>query len=357
MRPFFACRCLSWLAFLACIGAVACARTPTPDPATVTVMTFNVENLFDTVDDPDRRDETYLPLSAKQTAAHRALCADVAVDVWRRECLEWDWNERVYATKLERIANAILQENSGRGPDVIVLQEVENRAVVAALRDRFMPDAGYRTLALIEGQDTRGIDVAILSRLPLDGSPTLHPGFFDDYPNGPRNDTRGILEASLRLPSGVTLTVFAVHFPAPFHPHIMREQAYTHLNRLADKVSAAHVVVAAGDFNTTEEENRAHGLYERFLYPAWEIAHENGCEDCPGTFFYRRDQVWNHLDLILWRRPASDGPSVRIDDVRLANQAPFQTSPAGTPQPFDLPEALGVSDHWPVVAEFSIGPR
>ncbi|MEM1263060.1 MAG: endonuclease/exonuclease/phosphatase family protein [Pseudomonadota bacterium] len=354
MPQSFVSRCLS-VALVVCAGA--CARTPAPATDAFTVMTFNVENLFDTVDDLDRRDETYLPLSAKQTAAHRALCADIPVDVWRRECLEWDWNDAVYTTKLQRVAAAILQENDGLGPDIVIFQEVENRGVVATLRDRFLSDADYGTLVLIEGQDTRGIDVAILSRFPLDGSPTLHPGYFDDYPDEPRNDTRGILEASLRLPNGVVATVFAVHFPAPFHPLVMREQAYEHLNRLADNVDGERFVIAAGDFNTTEQENNEHALFDRFVYPAWELAHENGCEGCPGTFYYRRDQVWNHLDLIMWRRPSDAGPAVRIVDVRLSNEAPYQTSPDGRPQSFDLPAALGVSDHWPVTAELAVNPR
>ena len=36
----------------------------------VSVMTFNVENLFDNKDDPERVDETYIALKNKQTAKH-----------------------------------------------------------------------------------------------------------------------------------------------------------------------------------------------------------------------------------------------------------------------------------------------
>jgi endonuclease/exonuclease/phosphatase family metal-dependent hydrolase len=49
--------------------------------------------------------------------------------------------------------------------DVVFLQEVENGPLLARLAAR----AGYSHHRLVEGLDPRGIDVAALSRLPLDG--------------------------------------------------------------------------------------------------------------------------------------------------------------------------------------------
>ena len=37
---------------------------------TFTVMTFNVENMFDNLDDPNKEDETYLPVSMKTSKTH-----------------------------------------------------------------------------------------------------------------------------------------------------------------------------------------------------------------------------------------------------------------------------------------------
>jgi len=59
----------------------------------VTVMTFNVLNLFDNVDDPGKDDSTYLPLSTKQNDAHRARCNEVRcprADPWERLQLRTD---------------------------------------------------------------------------------------------------------------------------------------------------------------------------------------------------------------------------------------------------------------------------
>jgi hypothetical protein len=40
---------------------------------------------------------------------------------------------------------------------------------------------------------------------------------------------------------------------------------------------------------------------------------------------------------------------LRADSVRIANAAPGQRRPDGTPWRFEMPGGAGVSDHWPVV--------
>ena len=130
-------------------------------------MTFNVENLFDNIDDPVKDDKAYLPLSAKQTAAHKSACNEIEVQRWRDECLNLDWNDDILDYKMTVIAATILQVNDGRGADIIALQEIENLAVLEQLRTGYLANAGYLPAILIEGTDARGIDVAFLSRLPL----------------------------------------------------------------------------------------------------------------------------------------------------------------------------------------------
>ena len=48
-------------------------------PQTVTIMTFNVENLFDNEDDPGKDDQTYRAIEDKQTAAHKNACTAIEV--------------------------------------------------------------------------------------------------------------------------------------------------------------------------------------------------------------------------------------------------------------------------------------
>lgn len=43
-------------------------------------MTFNVQNLFDNVDDPDKDDKAYLPIAAKQNQDRIAACNEIEVN-------------------------------------------------------------------------------------------------------------------------------------------------------------------------------------------------------------------------------------------------------------------------------------
>lgn len=320
-------------------------------------MTFNVENLFDTRDDPGKEDHTYLPAALKANAGHRALCERVSRKAWREECLHWDWSEEALDAKLARVAAAILQVGEGRGADVVVLQEVENLAVLERLRRERLRDAGYRPAVLIEGDDARGIDVAVLTRLEPGGGPRLHKVPFEGMTPAQLRDSRGILEVPLALPDGTPLTVFAVHLPAPFHPREFREQALGHLARLKRGLPAGRLAVAAGDFNVPSEEDAEHRVWERLAEPDWLVAHRIGCRGCPGTSYYPPKGSWSFLDTVLLSRdlrPSGKAPWVVLrESVRVANGAPEQSEAGGTPLSFDPRLRRGVSDHWPLVVELA----
>ena len=325
-----------------------------PAPA-VTIMTFNVENLFDNVDDPYKDDKSYLPLDAKQSAEHVAACETIEVERWQDECLNLDWNDDVIEHKLGVLASTIKQVNDGKGADIIALQEVENFAILERLRNEFLADSDYLPAILIEGTDNRGIDVAFLTRLPLAGPATLHPLPADEFPQR-AGDTRGVLEATFELPDGSLLTGFAVHFPAPFHPTEMRVLAYNHLNQLRASLPPDRHVFAAGDFNTTSTENAEQDMLDRFVRPYWTVAHEL-CDDCPGTAYYARDATWSFLDMILFA-PASEADSawaIRDGSVGLANRTAEQLTEAGTPLRYNSVNRVGVSDHWPL--QLTLEPR
>ena len=181
----------------------------------VTIMTFNVENLFDNIDDPGKDDKAYLAIGNKQGDEHKAACAEVEVPFWREQCLNWDWSDAIVARKLNAVANVILQLEDGRGPDILALQEVENIGILERLRNEYLVDAGYRPAILIEGQDERGIDVAFLSRFDTVAPAQLHTiSFADDFPQRDK-DTRGILQADFQLPDESILTGYAGQGPAP----------------------------------------------------------------------------------------------------------------------------------------------
>ena len=200
---------------------------------------------------------------------------------------------------------------------------------------------------LIEGKDRRGIDVAFLSKYQAVGA-KLHEIKFPKSQKRRVGDTRPILEATFKLPTGDLLTGLAVHFPAPFHPTEMRESAYTALNNVVSGLPEDRDVFAAGDFNTTREEDANKNMLERWVRPTWQVAHDL-CKGCPGTSYYPPKDDWSFLDMIFWR--ASD--KWEMSASYLANQTKAQRNRDGTPKRFELPEASGVSDHWPLVLEIA----
>ena len=329
----------------------ACSKPPAGAPSpggSVTLMAFNVENLFDTVDDPDKDDRDYLPLTAKQTEAHREACAGLRFESWQRRCLTLDWNEDLVEKKLDAVAQAILQ--GGNGPDVIAFQEIENIGILERLRTGYLADRGYLPAILVEGNDSRGIDVAFLSRLPLMGQPVLHDIQFSGEFADAMGDTRGILQADFRLPDDSILTGFAVHFPAPYHPTGMRVAAYETLNGLLAELPGDRHVFAAGDFNTTSEEDAREGLLDRHARPHWVVSNDH-CDGCRGTSYYPPDDSWSFLDMILWRPCCGENATwrLRADGVEIANGVASQRRRDGTPRRFSVEDGSGVSDHWPVV--------
>ncbi len=324
-----------------------------PVTATVTIMAFNVENLFDNVDDPGKDDRTYLALADKQSREHQAACAEIEVDRWREQCLDWDWSDEVIDTKLAVIASVILQVGDGRGPDIVALQEVENVGILERLRSEYLAAAGYGPGILIEGDDRRGIDVAFLTRLELAKPAKLHRIDFTGAGADRAYDTRGILEATFVRPDGSLLTGYSVHFPAPFHPTEMREAAYRALNELRAGLPPDRDAFAAGDFNTTSREDREKDMLGRFARPYWTVAHEVGCRGCKGTSYYAPREDWSFLDMILWS-PAKDRGekatwNLRAESVQIAAAAPGQLRADGTPWRFEMPAGAGISDHLPMV--------
>jgi hypothetical protein len=104
------------------------------------------------------------------------------------------------------------------------------------------------------------------------------------------------LQATFVLPDESLLTAFSVHFPAPFHPTQMRVAAYQHLASLLAALPDDHHAFAAGDFNTTSKEDADVGMLDKYARPHWTLAHDVGCSECKGSYFYGGDSTWSFLE-------------------------------------------------------------
>ena len=309
-----------------------------------TVMTFNVENLFDNLDDPQKEDETYLPSSMKTSKIHIDQCNKIEVFKWRDDCLNMDWNDEVIEYKLNILAETILSYEK-HGPDVIGFQEVENENILKQLFNK-LKNHGYKFYALVEGNDDRGIDNAFISKYKILNS-KLHQIEFTGGSKDQIGDTRPILESVFMI-KDKEVSIYNVHFPAPYNPLFMRKDAFATLDKLAS--NNEKIAIALGDFNVTSAENAKEKLYEN-IHKTWFVSHLDQCAECKGTNYYYRDDRWSFLDAVMLKR---GGSAEFVENSVEIIKVDAQTRDDGSPIRFNSKGLYGVSDHFPVVVKINI---
>ena len=316
---------------------------PAQSNSSFSVMTLNVNNLFDELDDPKKDDKAYLPIELKQNNKHINSCNRVPVNSWKNECLYLDWDTETKDAKLKNLARDILLYDE-TGPDILALQEVENINILEQLY-RLLEPYGYIDLELLESKDYRGIDTAIISKFEIIDS-TLHyikfSGEFED------KDTRPILDSTILI-NDKKIKVYNVHFPAGYHDVSMRIDS---LNKLKNLLQTHKMpTVALGDFNVNTEEDS-----ELFIYndqeDLWDVAHLIGCADCKGTYYYSYGKSWSFLDTIFVSKQRNI--SYDTDSIRLHITEHNAYKDSGKPIRFNAKSKTGVSDHLPMVARIKI---
>jgi hypothetical protein len=127
-----------------------------------------LENLFDSVDDPRTEDETFLPLKSKQTTEHREKCKKQNPQSGHRlwECLYLDWSKEKITSKMKNLSEVLFKSPGSKGPDVLIVEEVENKAIVEEWNQKHLKKANY-SVYHVDSPDKRGIDQAVLTRLPV----------------------------------------------------------------------------------------------------------------------------------------------------------------------------------------------
>ncbi len=199
---------------------------------TLYVASWNVENLFDTIDDPDKRDEEYTPEG-------------------RRE-----WTDARLDIKLKNLASVVDFMNGGKGPDLLAVQEVEHRHLLAKLEGKLKTTKNYR-IVYAESPDNRGIDNALFyntAQFDLIESQTIEVALPDKYP------TRYILYAKLVVNSSAFLHVFVNHWPSrrggqeKSEPNRV-EAAKALKNFIDENITRGSNIIILGDFNDEPENN------------------------------------------------------------------------------------------------------
>jgi len=331
------------------------------------VGTFNAENLFDIKDDNDNpRDDTYLPKVVKDynRDEHDKKCDDLNSGFYKKQCIELDWSEDVFTSKLKAYADVI--KAMPQLPAILVVPETENKYVLEQLVQNFLPDTNYKVVQLdtSDKPDSRGIDVGLLTYLPIKSSKSHIIDFGKDAELCGK--TRDMLEVVIELPDGDNLYVFGVHFPSGRSPVKCRYRALKNLNSLASNLPEGSLKVAAGDFNFNCTETSS-AAFERLLQRGnWYVSPivRHGCTS-PGSSKYTDNffdywHTWSYLDLVMVSKELS--PTKPSEKNWFADLGSFQTLIVDSnqymvdeqnkgyiePRRFDPIAKKGVSDHFPV---------
>lgn len=202
----------------------------------LTIGFYNVENLFDTINDPDIRDEAYLPES------------------------EVSWNTERYFSKLDNLGQVIASMDTLSFPHLLGLCEVENRAVLDDLAsNHYICEAGYEIIHY-EGPDRRGIEVAMLYR-PNYFLPLHTESLAVRWEGMGHSNPRDILYVKGLVYPDDTLHVFVNHWPSRWGG----EDATAHLRMgnarflraVVDSLFAQSIytnIIIMGDFNDNPDD-------------------------------------------------------------------------------------------------------
>ena len=289
---------------------------------TAVVLFWNVENFFDSFDDPLKNDEEFT------AAAER----------------HWTWPR--FERKRDGIAQTVLAAGDvwGELPALVGLAEVENRLVVSQLvRKTLLDELGYGYVHR-ESPDPRGIDVALLYRKDVFRVEAV------DSLRVPDVVTRDILYVRLREIPGqagddASLHVFVVHLPSKRGGARAsggrRDAARDVLEQAVDSLLAGDPqrrILVMGDFNDTD-------CAVRGLLPAPRDSLSDA-PTAPGTLKYHGR--WEQIDHI-FRSPALQGAQRIFAPPFLLepDKAFLGTKPRRT---YNGPRYNGgLSDHLPLV--------
>ena len=197
----------------------------------VRVMFYNVENLFDTKDDPRKNDNEFLPGSKK------------------------NWSDYRYRQKLTNIYQVMTAVGEGSIPDMAGLCEVENKSVLFDLiRETPLLKYNFRFIHK-DSPDQRGIDVCLLynpATISIIDTAFIRVTKADEHPL----KTRDILYAKVKLLTEDTLHVFVNHWPSRYGGEkksvVKRVAAARILRNYTDslfKLNKNANILIMGDFN------------------------------------------------------------------------------------------------------------
>lgn len=251
----------------------------------ISIMFYNVENLFDTWDDTLKVDEEFLPAGDKH----------------------WTYNR--YNTKIKNLYKTIVAVGGWDSPALIGLCEIENRKVLNDLiYNTPLSKLEYR-YEHFESPDRRGIDVALLYNKQIFKPVHAQPVPIR-FPKDSAYRTRDILYVKgVFLQSGDTIHLFINHWPSRRGGQLESEpRRILVAETLREKVDSLIIdapdqgIIVMGDFNDQPENQsllrilKARLSTENFIIGG--LYNLDGLTDNKfGSYKYRG--AWNKFDQII----------------------------------------------------------
>lgn len=287
------------------------------------VMFWNVENYFDTYDNPTTSDEEFTP-----TGDNR-----------------WSWKR--FEKKRDDIAKTFLlaADEYGELPGIIGVAEIENKFVLDQLIEETpLARAGYRYIHK-DSPDSRGIDVALLYR--EEKFKPIHTTYIEaSFPTRDVLYTKGVVEGK------DTIHIMVNHWPSKRGNESSsgkkREYVSLMVSRTVDSIlqsSPDANILLMGDFNDTP-----------FSAPLQNLGQLTNlalkAKGAEGTYKYQ--QEWSVIDQILVSENLVKHAGKRMEifapEALLTEDATYMgIKPKRT---YSGPRYLGgVSDHLPVLLQ------
>lgn len=330
---------------------------------TFRVMFYNVENLFDTTDNPHTADEDFTPTGSRYWSTKRAY------------------------HKIQQIAKVITAAGEWSTPALIGLCEVENDSILNHLLSRTPLRHQYYQYCITHSQDSRGINVALLyqrDQFRYIGHQE-HPIRFT---HSSFKTTRNILHVWGEIVTGDRLDLFVCHFPSRYggekKSEAMRMDAARTLRHLCDSIHSLHPtphILIMGDFNETPESISIRKILDAHPYPIpclsisksmpIEFSSSPQASLCLFNLFteksvtgsHKYQGVWSQLDQFIISSSLIDpqssmqllpktiqtfAPSFLLKEDRTWHgQRPFRSY-------YGFKYEGGYSDHLPIIVDFSL---
>lgn len=306
---------------------------------------YNVENLYDTLNDSNTKDDEFTPGGKVP---------------WTTERLQ---------TKLDHIGQVLQDITSPAMPDIVGLAEIENRQVLEMLTASDKLNKTKYGILHFDSPDERGIDVAMLYNPSTVSVITSEP-LQVTLPDNDR--TRDILYAECKLKSGTILHVFINHWPSrrggtelsDANRMVAANVLRAKLEELQKNEKSPNIIIL-GDFND-EPSDKSITLGINALSPESAISSNNiysllypAFTKGEGSLFYKD---WDLFDQVIvsgnmlkrkkgFRTSKNDAGIFKADYLLFKNKA-------GEPRPNRTMSGDkyfgGYSDHMPVYVKFSV---